>query len=209
MEFKTVQEKVCYGMGRRIAQDFASQKFEGFSAEAMIQGLADGLAGRELAVPGKELSAAFDEFNRLMTRKQAEASEKSRKEGLAYQESNRSRPGVTVTSSGLQYEVLKDGDGDIPGPKDVVRVKYKGTFINGEIFDSTDKNGHGDGIEFPVNGVIAGWTEALQLMRTGSIWKLVIPSELAYGESGAGSIPPGSTLVFEVELLAIAMKSKE
>jgi FKBP-type peptidyl-prolyl cis-trans isomerase FklB len=207
MEFKTIQEKVCYGLGRRISRDFHAQKFEGFSDEALIAGFTDGIKGRELAVSPDDLNEAFNEFNRIMSKKQKEMSAKFREEGEKYLEANKAKQGVTVTESGLQYEILKQGDGERPGPKDIVRVKYKGSFINGEVFDSTENNDKG--VEFPVNGVIAGWIEGLQLMSVGSVYRFVIPSNLAYGSSGVSGIPPESTLVFEVELLDIVMKSKE
>ncbi len=206
MKFETVQEKVCYGMGRQVANQFIDKLFEGFSAEAFIAGVADGFDNKDLAVPEKELNEAFNEIHKILTRQQEEIAKQVKKEGEEYLAQNAKKEGVVVTPSGLQYEILKEGSGDMPGPKDIVRVKYKGSFITGEVFDSTDSKP--EGIEFPVNGVIAGWTEALQLMKIGSIFRLVIPAALAYGSSGAGSIPPESTLVFEVELLAIPMQSK-
>ena len=204
MKFETMQEKVCYGLGRKLASEFASQKFQGFSEEAIIAGFSDGLEGKPLRLSPDELNSAFDEFNRFMEKQRTEDLARARKEGQEYLEANRAKPGVTVTASGLQYEVIRQGDGDVPGPKDVVRVKYRGTFVSGEEFDSNDK-----GIEFPVNGVIAGWTEALKLMKVGSIWRLAIPSDLAYGSKGVSGIPPESVLLFEVELLDIVMKARE
>ena len=127
--------------------------------------------------------------------------EGERAEGKKYQEANKKRPGVTVTASGLQYEVLKAGDGPKPVDSNTVKVHYTGTLLNGKKFDSSVDRGQP--IEFPVTGVIPGWTEALKLMPVGSKWKLVIPSELAYGERGNQGIPGGATLIFEVELIAI------
>lgn len=122
--------------------------------------------------------------------------------GRAFLASNAMREGVTSTDSGLQYEILATGDGDSPGPTDVVRTHYHGTLVDGRVFDSSLR---GEPLEFPVNRVISGWTEALQMMRVGDKWKLFIPPELAYGERGArGSIiGPNETLIFEVELLAV------
>ena len=115
---------------------------------------------------------------------------------------NAARPEVTTTASGLQYEVLEAGSGASPGPRDMVVTHYHGTLVDGTVFDSSVERG--EPIEFPVNGVIAGWTEALQLMQEGAKWTLFIPQELAYGERGAGGvIAPFSTLLFEVELLAV------
>lgn len=127
--------------------------------------------------------------------------EGERLEGKKYLDANKKRPGVMVTASGLQYEVLKAGDGPKPVDSNTVKVHYTGTFINGKKFDSSVDRGQP--IEFPVTGVIPGWTEALKLMPVGSKWKLVVPSELAYGERGNQGIPGGSTLIFEVELIAI------
>lgn len=122
--------------------------------------------------------------------------------GRAFLASNATREGVTSTDSGLQYEILATGDGDSPGPTDVVRTHYHGTLVDGRVFDSSLR---GEPLEFPVNRVISGWTEALQMMRVGDKWKLFIPPELGYGERGAtGSIiGPNETLIFEVELLAV------
>jgi FKBP-type peptidyl-prolyl cis-trans isomerase len=124
-------------------------------------------------------------------------------EGTAYLLANAQKEGVTVTGSGLQYEVLNSGDGASPSRTSKVVTHYHGTFINGEVFDSSVERG--TPAEFPVNRVIKGWTEALQMMREGDKWRLVIPSELAYGERGAGggSIPPNTVLIFEVELIEV------
>jgi FKBP-type peptidyl-prolyl cis-trans isomerase len=131
--------------------------------------------------------------------------EKNKAEGQAYLEKNKTKPGVKVTASGLQYEVLKGATGPKPKATDTVRVHYTGTLIDGTVFDSSVQRGQP--AEFPLNGVIAGWTEGLQLMPVGSKYRFTIPSELAYGENGAGSqIGPNAVLIFEVELLAIVKK---
>jgi len=122
-------------------------------------------------------------------------------EGRAFLAENAKRDGVVVLESGLQYEVLAAGDGAKPTREDSVRTHYHGTLIDGSVFDSSYQRGQP--AEFPVGGVIAGWTEALQLMNAGSKWRLYVPSELAYGAQGVGSIPPHSTLVFDVELLDV------
>ena len=121
--------------------------------------------------------------------------------GVAFLAENGKRANVTTTSSGLQYEVLASGTGDQPGPADQVTTHYHGTFIDGGVFDSSVQRG--EPIEFPVNGVIQGWQEALQLMRVGDKWKLYVPSDLAYGSSGTPGIGPDETLIFEVELLGV------
>ena len=125
-----------------------------------------------------------------------------KEEGRKFLEANKKKPGIISTASGLQYEVLKMGDGAKPTPTDVVKVNYSGKLINGKEFDNSQR--HGGPAQFGVGGVISGWTEALQLMPTGSKFKLYIPSNLAYGDSEMGpDIPAGSTLIFEVELLEI------
>jgi FKBP-type peptidyl-prolyl cis-trans isomerase len=121
--------------------------------------------------------------------------------GTAYLEQNRAKPGVTTTASGLQYEVLRAGDGERPSAESVVRIHYRGTLIDGTEFDSS--YGRGEPAEFPIDGVIAGFSEALRLMPVGSQWRIVIPSDIAYGPSGSGPIGPNSTLIFEIELLEI------
>jgi len=122
-------------------------------------------------------------------------------EGEAYLNQNQSKPNVKVTASGLQYEVMAEGTGDKPKATDTVEVHYRGTLIDGEEFDSSYKRG--ETLSFPLNRVIKGWTEGLQLMNTGSKYRLTIPYDLAYGERGKGGIPPYATLIFEVELVAI------
>lgn len=137
-----------------------------------------------------------------MTDNQQQVATKNLSDGNAFLDSNSKKEGVKVLPSGLQYKVLKEGTGNSPKATDKVKVHYKGTLINGEEFDSSYKRG--TPAEFPVNGVIAGWTEALQLMKEGSKWQLFIPSKLAYRERGSGpKITPNSTLVFDVELLEI------
>jgi len=140
----------------------------------------------------------------IRQRMQVEAQQKAEAaaaEGRAFLAENAKRDGVVVLESGLQYEVLSAGDGAKPTREDSVRTHYHGTLIDGSVFDSSYQRGQP--AEFPVGGVIAGWTEALQLMNAGSKWRLYVPSELAYGAQGVGSIPPHSTLVFDVELLDV------
>ncbi|MBN1820832.1 MAG: FKBP-type peptidyl-prolyl cis-trans isomerase [Prolixibacteraceae bacterium] len=147
--------------------------------------------------------AAADQIIRDYFQKQAENEAQSNlEEGNAFLENNGKRDGVATTESGLQYEIIKEGNGPKPAATDKVKVNYQGTLIDGTVFDSSIERG--EPVTFPVNGVIRGWVEALQLMPVGSKWKLYIPSELAYGERGSGStIGPNTTLIFEVELLEI------
>jgi FKBP-type peptidyl-prolyl cis-trans isomerase len=151
----------------------------------------------------------MESFQKDVQTKRAAIQEKegkaNKEEGTKFLTANKSKPGVKVTASGLQYEILKEGKGPKPGASDTVTTHYKGTLINGKVFDSSYDRG--EPATFPVNGVIKGWTEALQMMPVGSKWKLFIPSDLAYGPRGAGAdIGPDATLVFEVELVSIAGK---
>jgi FKBP-type peptidyl-prolyl cis-trans isomerase FklB len=155
-------------------------------------------------VEPEDLQAAFNELTeRLRAKQEAEAKEKAAA-GQQFLDDNAKRDEVTVTESGLQYEILSAGDADAEKPTTAnkVRVHYHGTFTDGSVFDSSVERGQP--IEFPVTGVIAGWTEALQLMPKGSKWRLFIPYNLAYGAQGSpGGIPPYSTLLFDVELLDV------
>ena len=201
-KYTTVEQQASYGIGLQMGQQLAAQPFEGLEISAVQAGLAAAFAGQASEVSHQDLEAAFNEINQRMQKEQEEKAEAAAAEGKAFLEENAKREEVTVTDSGLQYEVLKQGEGDKPTVDSTVRTHYHGTFINGEVFDSSVVRDQP--AEFPVSGVIAGWTEALQLMSVGTKLKLFVPSELAYGERGAGgSIPPFSTLVFEVELLDI------
>src|SRR5690606_23434462 len=149
----------------------------------------------------QELQAAFQKAQERIDAAASQGSLKQQQEGADFLAKNRERDGVMVTDSGLQYEVLVAGDGAKPQEDQTVEVHYHGTLIDGTVFDSSVKRG--ETISFPVNGVIPGWVEALQLMAVGSKWKLFIPADLAYGNRAQGPIPASSTLIFEVELLAI------
>jgi FKBP-type peptidyl-prolyl cis-trans isomerase len=139
------------------------------------------------------------EFAAKQQKRRAELAEKDKQEGEAFLAANKEKPGVQTLPDGLQYLVITNGTGPVPGPNDTVTVNYRGTLINGTEFDSSYKRGQP--AQFPVGGVIHGWTEALEKMPVGSKWKLFIPAGLAYGEQGNRGIPPNSTLIFEVELL--------
>jgi len=162
----------------------------------------DALNGNEYAVEVEDLRAAFGVINERMQAQQAEQAKEASAEGQKFLDENAKRDEVTVTESGLQYEVLTTGEGEKPTAASTVRTHYHGTLIDGTVFDSSYDRGQP--AEFPVGGVIAGWTEALQMMTVGSKWRLAIPYQLAYGEQGAGgAIGPFQTLVFDVELLEI------
>jgi len=149
----------------------------------------------------EKLNAVYNEMQAKNNERMWLEGEKSREEGEAYLVENRAKSGVITTSSGLQYEVLSQGSGARPDLNDTVRVHYEGTFISGDVFDSS--YARGEPIEFPLNGVIPGWSEGVQLMNEGSVYRFVIPSNLAYGQGGAGAIPPNSTLIFKVELISV------
>ena len=151
----------------------------------------------------EKINTAVEQIHSQKNEKLKLEGEKSKEAGDAYLAENKNRGGVTTTASGLQYEVVSQGSGEKPGPQDTVKVHYEGTLINGTVFDSSYQRG--EPAEFPVGRVIPGWVEGIQLMNVGSTYRFVIPSDLAYGEQGAGEvIPPNSTLVFKVELLDIA-----
>ena len=201
-QFSSVEELVSYGIGRQMGQQLVDNPFEGVSPAAVAQGLLDALNGVEMPYSNEQMQDAFQEINNRMQAKEAEQSKTLAAAGEAFLAENAKKPGITVTASGLQYEVITQGTGEIPTKTSKVKTHYHGTLIDGTVFDSSVNRGQP--IDFPVNGVIAGWTEALQLMPVGSKWRLYVPQQLAYGERGAGaSIKPYSALIFDVELIDI------
>ena len=194
-------DKVSYFIGNNMGGQFAGQGIK-VDIEAFVAGMKDALDGKQPKYTREELMAAMQAFEAEMQAHAAKAGDNAKAEGEKFLAANGKRKEVTTTASGLQYEVLKEGKGAKPAATDKVKVHYHGTLISGTVFDSSVDRG--EPIEFPVQGVIRGWVEALQLMPVGSKWKLFIPSNLAYGESGAGGdIGPNEALVFEVELLDI------
>ncbi|RPG45934.1 MAG: FKBP-type peptidyl-prolyl cis-trans isomerase [Gammaproteobacteria bacterium TMED134] len=184
-----------YLIGFLQAQNMSNQSSGVADMQAYSLGVADAVAGEPSQVPLEEQETLMMALSEALMAKKNEA-------GVVFREQNAARPEVTTLSSGLQYEILVAGDGPMPGPTDTVVTHYHGTLTDDTIFDSSVDRGAP--ATFQVNQVIAGWTEALQLMSVGSKWRLVIPPELAYGDRGAGgAIPPNATLVFEVELLEI------
>jgi FKBP-type peptidyl-prolyl cis-trans isomerase FklB len=201
----TQKDKVSYGIGISIGKSFLKDGIE-VNLDILMKGLKDALAGAKLLMTDEELQTTMTTFSKEMQQKQALArakqTEENKKAGEAYLAENKKKAGVITLPSGLQYKVLTAGTGKKPTKNDTVECNYRGTLINGTEFDSSYKRG--EPATFNVSGVIAGWTEALQLMPAGSKWQLFIPASLAYGEQGAGSvIGPNSTLIFEVELLSI------
>ena len=192
-------DKISYGLGLSIGQQFKSSGVTELVYADLAEGIQDMLEGNKPKVSFQEAQMAVNKFFAELEEK---ASIAAKAAGEAFLAENAKRPGVKVTPSGLQYEVLEATLGQKPKATDTVRVHYEGTLPDGTVFDSSYKRG--EPISFPLNGVIAGWTEGLQLMSIGSKYKLFIPYHLGYGERGAGaSIPPYSALVFTVELLGI------
>jgi FKBP-type peptidyl-prolyl cis-trans isomerase FklB len=210
---KTDKEKVSYAIGMNIGANFKRQGID-VDPELFMQGIKDATSGSKTLLTEDEERAVLTKYQgELRARMQDEAkqaAETNKKAGEAFLAANKSKEGVVTLPSGLQYKILKEGTGPKPTASDTVECNYRGTLINGTEFDSTAKHG-GQPAKFPVNGVIKGWTEALQLMPVGSKWQLFIPSDLAYGERGTpgGEIGPNSTLIFEVELLGIENKAAD
>lgn len=205
MELKTEKDKVSYSIGLEIGSSFKKQSID-IDTDAVAAGIKDAISSNKPLLTENEVKEVMTAFQKGMAAKQAEKmkalAEKNGKEGEAFLAENKKKEGVKTTASGLQYKVITAGKGPIPKDTDTVSVNYRGTLIDGTEFDSSYKRG--EAVSFPVNGVIKGWTEALQLMKVGSKWQLFIPSNIAYGERGAGGqIGPNATLIFEVELLSI------
>ncbi len=201
---ETVEQRASYGIGRQMGDQLAQGTFDGVDINAVTQGLQDAFTGEALRVPAEQIQAAFNEITERLRAEQEAKAKEAAAEGEKFLADNAKRDGVITLESGLQYEIVTAGeeDGDKPTVQSKVRTHYHGTFIDGNVFDSSYERGQP--AEFPVGGVIAGWTEALQLMTKGAKWRLYVPYELAYGAQGSpGGIPPYSTLVFDVELLDI------
>jgi FKBP-type peptidyl-prolyl cis-trans isomerase len=212
---KTAKQKRSYAIGSNVGKGLGNQlKSQAVDVDPALvaRGLRDALSGAKPAMTEAEIRATITELTAQLQQNRAaankEASEKNKQEGEAFLAANKSKEGVITLPSGLQYKILKAGDGKKPLATDTVQCNYRGTLVNGTEFDSSAKHG-GAPATFPVNGVIKGWTEALQLMPMGSKWQLFIPSDLAYGDRGmGGSIGPGATLIFEVELVSIQEKAE-
>ncbi|CAK9886147.1 MAG: FKBP-type 22 kDa peptidyl-prolyl cis-trans isomerase [Candidatus Erwinia impunctatus] len=202
LSFENIEAQASYGIGLQVGQQLQESGLEGLQPAALLAGLEDALAGNAPQVPVDVVHRALREIHERADAQRLEQQQEMAKEGQRFLDENAQREETKVTESGLQYRVINAGEGAIPSKTDRVRVHYTGKLIDGSVFDSSVQRGQP--AEFPVNGVIAGWIEALTMMPVGSKWELVIPQQLAYGERGAGAaIPPLSTLVFEVELLEI------
>lgn len=198
----TELDKESYAVGVALSQ---SVKGAELNIDAFCQGMRDFLGDKELALTDEEIGTVLRAFNtkmqQLKLKEQNDMLSKNKAEGEAFLAENGKKEGVKTTASGLQYQIIEPGTGKKPLATDTVKVHYKGTLINGEEFDSSYKRG--EPAIFPLNGVIKGWTEGLQLLNEGGKAKLFIPSDLAYGDSGNRSIEPAKTLIFEVELIEI------
>ena len=205
-DLESFEGRSSYAVGVDIGNNLAQTGVE-LELAGVVAGLSDVLEGREPKLTNEEIGEVLQELStRMQTAQQQqfeEATTQNVAEGAAYLEENGQRDGVTTTASGLQYEVLTQGTGARPSATDQATVNYRGTLVDGTEFDSSYERG--EPATFPINQVIAGWTEALQLMPVGSKYRFVIPSDLGYGERGSGPvIGPNATLIFEVELLSIS-----
>ena len=194
--------KVSYALGLSIGQNFRASGFEEINLEDFLAGVRDVLEGGEPKMSYEEAKVVINEYFQEVRRKAVEQNQAAGEEFLKI---NGLKKGVVTLPSGLQYEILREGNGPKPSLTDTVECHYHGTLINGQVFDSSMDRGQT--ATFPLQGVIKGWTEILQLMPVGSKWKVTIPADLAYGDRGAGEmIQPGSTLIFIIELIAIVGK---
>lgn len=209
-KFKTEKEKYSYMVGMDVARSLNQIKEE-IDVATVVQALQATLKGEKTTLTEPEALAVRQEFMQKLQGKQAakmkEEADKNAKEGEAFLAKNKDKSGVKVTASGLQYEVIKQGDGPKPKATDTVKVDYTGTKIDGTKFDSSVDRGQP--ATFPLNQVVPGWTEGLQLMPVGSQYKFYIPAKLAYGERGPGPIGPNATLIFDVKLIAIEPPAAE
>lgn len=200
--YTTFEQQASYGIGRQLADQLSNKPFAAFDNGAALAGFTDSLHGQSSQVSPDQINQAFQQIQKQIKQEQAEQAKTLGAEGEKFLLENAKRDEITETESGLQYEVITQGNGEKPSLSSTVRTHYHGTLIDGTVFDSSYDRG--EPAEFPVSGVIAGWTEALQEMAVGTKWRLYVPYNLAYGENGAGgAIGPFATLIFDVELLEI------
>ncbi len=202
VELKTDEQRASYALGQNIGKSLVDQKVT-VDPDVFAHSLRDAQKG-ESKMTKEEIQQAMMKLQEMAQKKSQEEGEKNKTEGAAFLEKNKNAEGVKVTASGLQYKVETEGTGKSPSKDDTVKVHYKGTLINGQQFDSSYERNQP--AEFPVSGVIPGWTEALQIMKPGAKYKLFIPAELAYKDFPKPGIPPNSVLLFDVELLEVVKK---
>ncbi len=211
VELKTEKDKISYAIGLDVGNGLKKNEID-VDADIVARAIKDILAGNKPLMTDEEVKTTITALQKDLQAKQQEKmkalGDKNKKEGEAFLAKNKTKEGVKTLPSGLQYKVITQGKGKTPKASDTVTVQYRGTLIDGTEFDSSYKRGQP--ATFPVSGVIKGWTEALQLMKEGSKWQLVIPSDLAYGASGTqgGPIGPNAVLIFEVELVSIKATDK-
>ena len=202
VELTTDEQKVSYGFGLQFGEQLRRNNFDGLELEAVLAGIRHWYEQRQAVLSDAELNPSYQVIQDRQKAKAAELDSKRLALAEQFMKANAEREEVTTTDSGLQYEVLETGTGDQPGPQSTVVTHYHGTFIDGTVFDSSVERGQP--AEFGVHQVIPGWTEALQMMSVGDKWRIACPPKLAYGEQGAGdSIPPNTTLVFEIHLIEL------
>ncbi len=211
IELKTDKEKVSYAIGVQIGESMKNDDLD-INVDVLSRALSDVFNDKSLAMSEEEIMKTMKEFQQEMMKKQREAMEKEAQENIEeaeeFLEENKKKENVKVMDSGLQYMVIEKGTGESPGDNDRVKVKYTGSFINGEVFDSTEQRG-GQPATFSIKGVVPGMSEALENMKVGGKWKIFIPPELGYGaQGGGGRIPPNALLIFDVELVDIVEGSQ-
>jgi FKBP-type peptidyl-prolyl cis-trans isomerase FklB len=204
-EVTTPKAKTSYSIGLQMGNQVAQIKDE-IDLNAFIMGLEDSFHGNKPQLSKEEVQTVLTSFQQTLHQKQQAKIEQNLQEGQRFLAENKTKEGVITLASGLQYKIIEEGTGAIPKSSDTVTTHYNGTLINGEVFDSSYERG--TPATFPVSGVIKGWTEALQKMKVGAKWQLFIPSELAYGNKGAGAqIGPNTVIIFDIELLEIKDES--
>jgi FKBP-type peptidyl-prolyl cis-trans isomerase FklB len=204
-ELKNKEDKLSYALGLNIGNSFKQQSIE-IKHDIFLKGIKDAFAGGKQLLSDDEVREIMVVLNKELSEKKAEAmkklAEKNKEDAVTFFAENKKKEGVKTLASGLQYKIITEGKGKNPKATDTVTVHYRGTLIDGKEFDSSYRRG--EPATFPVNGVIAGWTEALQLMKAGAKWQIFIPSNLAYEEKGIGNvIGPNAALIFEVELISV------
>ncbi len=201
----TAEQKVSYGFGLQMGSNLKEMPFD-LDVEAVLAGIRDIIADKQPRISQEDLQMAMAEVQQKVMTKATAQGESNRVAGEKFLAENGKKEGIKTTASGLQYQVIEEGKGATPTAEDTITAHYKGTLLDGSTFDSSYDRG--EPATFPVSGVIKGWTEALQLMKVGSKYRLFIPANLAYGERPAGrKIGPNSTLIFDIHLLAIEPKS--
>ncbi len=210
-QLKDKKDKVSYALGLDVGNAMKKQSID-INSDIFMQGLKDALSGGKKMMSDEEVRETLTAFSKEMMEKQKEnmkkLAEKNKQEGDAFLAENKKKEGVKTLESGLQYKIITEGTGKTPKSGDTVTVNYRGTLVDGTEFDSSYKRGQP--ATFPVSGVIKGWTEALQLMKEGAKWQIFIPSNLAYGEKGAGGmIGPNAVLIFDVELISVKEAEKK